>query len=68
MPIVSFTIPTPIATELNDIAVQAGFPNAKAMVLAYLKYTIKTNRGSKALQGIREVAEAQADTDMAGLT
>lgn len=38
--IVSFTVPNAIATELNAIAVDAGYANAKAMTVAYWKATI----------------------------
>jgi len=41
---VTFTIPDAIATELNQMAVLAGYPNAKAMVVAYLKYELQTAR------------------------
>lgn len=64
---VSFTIPDTIVTEFNQIAVKAGFANAKQMVVAYLKAEIRANRGNTALVGIRETAEAQADTDTAGI-
>ena len=64
---VTFTIPDALATELNAIAVAAGFPSAKAMVIAYLRATIKASRGNKALAGIRETAETQADIETAAL-
>lgn len=38
--IVSFAVPNAVATELNAIAVKAGFPNAKLMTIAYWKATI----------------------------
>ena len=38
--IVSFNVPNAIATELNAIAVKAGFPNAKLMTIAYWRATI----------------------------
>jgi predicted RecB family endonuclease len=38
--IVSFTVPDAIATELNAIAVKAGFANVKLMTAAYWKATI----------------------------
>ena len=63
MPNVTFSIPTPIIVELNAIAVEAGFPNAKVMTIAYLKATIRASRGNKALIGLRERAEAQANAD-----
>ncbi len=44
MATVTFTIPDAIVTELNKIAVKAGFPNAKQMVTAYLRATIKSDR------------------------
>ena len=47
--IVSFTVPDAIATELNAIAVKAGFANAKLMTAAYWKATIRGAR-EKALQ------------------
>ena len=68
MATVTLTIPDAIATELNQIAVKAGFANAKLMVLAYLKATIRTNRGNAALVGVREAAEAQADTATQGIS
>mgnify|MGYP001565043554 CR=1 FL=1 len=60
MATVTFNIRDALATELNQISVAAGFPNAKAMVVEYLKAEIRAYRGSKALIGIREAAEAQA--------
>ena len=42
--IVSFDIPNAVAQELNNIALSNGFVNAKAMMIAYLKATIKSNR------------------------
>ena len=65
---VTFTIPDPIAQEINLIAQDAGFPNAKTMTIAYWRATIKASRGNKAMEGVREVAEAQADKDTVGLS
>ncbi len=42
--IVQFDIPNAIVTELNEIALKNNFPNAKEMVIAYLKATIKSRR------------------------
>ncbi len=42
--IVSFDVPNAVATELNAIAVKAGFPNAKAMNIAYLLATLLSAR------------------------
>ena len=62
--IVSFDIPDALATELNQIAQDNGFTNAKQMVIFYLRATIKGNRVKAAnLDAIREAAEAQADQD-----
>ena len=61
--IVNFNIPDPIATELNDIAQEAGYPNPKAMFIAYLRHTIRAHRANKAIVGLREAAEAKADED-----
>ena len=44
MATVTFTIPDAIATELNQIAVRAGFANAKLMTIAYLTATVKASR------------------------
>ena len=60
---VTFTIPDPIAQELNQIAQDNGFQNAKQMTKAYWRATIRARRGNKALDGIRETAEKQADLD-----
>ena len=62
--IVSFDIPDALATELNQIAQDNGFTNAKQMVIFYLRATIRSNRVKVAnLDAIREAAEAQADQD-----
>ena len=66
MATVTFNVPNPIAQELNQIAQDNGFANAKAMVIAYLKATIKASRVSKLnIEQIREDAEKQADKDTA---
>ena len=44
MATVTFTIPDALATELGQIATENGFPNAKAMVIAYLRATITGSR------------------------
>ncbi len=41
---VTFVIPDAIVTELNQIAVKVGYANAKLMMTAYLKATIKGDR------------------------
>ena len=41
---VTFTVPAAIVKELNQIAVKAGFEDAKLMTMAYLKATIKASR------------------------
>ena len=61
--IVNFNIPNPIAAELQEIAQEAGYPNAKAMFIAYLRHEIRAHRANKAIKGLREAAEAQADKD-----
>jgi hypothetical protein len=60
---VSFTIPGPVAQELNQIASENGFANAKEMTIAYWRHTIRASRANKAMEGIREAAELQADRD-----
>ena len=60
---VTFDIPDVIVPELNQIAKDNGFVNAKAMTIEYWKATVKASRSSKALAGIKEAAEAKADTD-----
>ena len=61
---ITFSIPNPIAQELNQIAQDNGFTNAKQMVIAYLQATIRANRVKVAnLDAIRESAEQQADQD-----
>ena len=67
MAIVTFTIPASLVTELNAIAVAAGFPGARAMVLAYLKAEVRAWRGNNAQKGIREAAEAKADEETEGI-
>ncbi len=42
--IVSFDIPDAIVTELNTIAVAAGFANAKKMTMAYWRAAILSAR------------------------
>jgi len=42
--LVSFDVPNAVATELNAIAVAAGFANAKLMTIAYWKATIRSAR------------------------
>jgi len=44
MATVTFTIPDAVAIELGRIATENGFPNAKAMVAAYLRATIAGSR------------------------
>ena len=68
MAVVTFTIPDAIVTELNAIAVKNGYANAKLMTIAYLKAEIRANRGNASLVGIREAAEAQANTDTQGIS
>ena len=63
MPTVSITVSAAHATELNAIAVAAGFLNVRAMTRAYLRAEIKAWRAKNAVAGIREAAEAQADAD-----
>ena len=65
---INFTIPDVLVVELNQIAQAAGFPNAKAMTIAYFRATIKASRGNKAIKGLREAAEAQADIDTSGVS
>ena len=65
---VTFTIPDAIATELNQIAVKAGYANAKLMVIAYLKATISSNRVQALdFKALQENAEKQAATDTASI-
>ena len=69
MATVTFTIPDAMANELNQIAVKAGFLNAKAMVIAYLRATIKSNRVQALNFATQQsTAEKQADTDTAGVS
>lgn len=63
MATVTITIPNSLITELNTIAVGAGFANAKTMTIAYLRAQIRGYRSSKAIEGLREAAEKAADTD-----
>lgn len=64
---VVFNVPDVLAAELNLIAVAAGFANAKLMTIAYLRATIRARRGSLAITGLREAAEALADLDTAAI-
>ena len=41
---VTFTIPDSIVTELNQIAIKAGFANARLMTRVYLIATLKASR------------------------
>lgn len=50
--IVSFNIPDAIVTELNLIAQEAAFANAKQMIIAYLKAEIKAHRDNIILKNI----------------
>ena len=68
MAVFSFTVPDTLALELAQIAKSAGFPNFRTMVIAYLTSTIRASRGTKALAGVRESAEAKADIDTAGIS
>ncbi len=56
MAIVTFDIPNTIVQELNGIAVEAGFPNAKVMVIAYLTAEIKDHRDNLAKATIPETS------------
>ena len=56
--IVTFDISNSVATELNNIAKDAGFPNAKVMTIAYWKASILASR-QKALSA----TVPQANTD-----
>lgn len=61
---VTFTIPDALVAELNQIAVKAGYANAKLMVIAYLKATIRGNRISGLdIKTLTANAEAQADSE-----
>lgn len=61
---ITFNVPNSIATELNQIAQDAGLGNAKQMVIAYLRATIRANRVKLAnLEALRRVAEQQGDQD-----
>ena len=69
MAIVTFDIPNAIITELNVIAVKNGFANAKAMVTAYLRATIKASRvGALDFKSQKESAENQSDTDTSSIS
>ncbi len=57
---VTITVPDNLVQELNEIAVKAGFANARQMLIAYLRFTIKGYRGALAIKGVREVAEEAA--------
>ena len=61
MPIVTFDVPTAIATELNAIAVSKGYANAKAMTIAWLKQTLTIER-QRAIDAAREEANADDAT------
>ena len=68
MATLTVTVPNAIATELNTIAQENGFPNAKDMLIAYVRAEIRAYRGNKALGGVREAAEDQADQDTAAMS
>ena len=57
---VTFQIPTREAQELNDIAIAAGYDNAKALTIAYWKATLQASRVNAAMSTAREKAEAAA--------
>lgn len=63
MPQVTFNVPAAIAQELNGIAREQGYTNAKEMVIAYLKGRIKAKRGEAAIAQV----DSQVDTDTAGI-
>ena len=51
---ITFDVSSEIIQELNAIAVEAGFPNAKTMCIAYLKAEIKAHRDNLARKAIVE--------------
>jgi len=65
---VTFNLPDEIADTLQEIAQASGSPNAKVMTIAYWRHEIRTHRGNKALEGVREAAEIQADEDTEEIT
>ena len=56
-------IPDTLVTELNTIAEDAAFTGYKKMLIAYLRFEIRTHRGNEAAKGIREEAERLADIE-----
>ncbi len=68
MATLTLTVPDAIVDELNTIAQENGFPNAKDMLITYVRAEIRGYRGNKALGGIREAAETQADQDTAAIS
>ena len=56
MATVTFTIPDAIVTELNQIAVKAGFANAKEMTKAYLTATVRADRERKQRDALPPIA------------
>tara|TARA_Y100000310_G_scaffold169384_1_gene169430 strand:+ start:35 stop:241 length:207 start_codon:yes stop_codon:yes gene_type:complete len=66
---ITLNVPNDIAQELDQVAQTNGFPDAKEMIIAYLRATIRSNRVEAAnLDAAREAAELQADTDTRSIT
>lgn len=63
MAIVSFDIPNALVAELNLIAQAEGFPNAKALVIHWLRAKIRAYRVNKARTDAEEAAGEAADTE-----
>ena len=71
MPNITLTfnnVPQAAIDDLSAIALEAGYPNFRAMLLAYLRAELQAYRSNKALKGIRETAEAQAAQELAGIS
>ena len=55
-------IPDSLVPEIKEVVKKAEFASLKEMFIAYLRHEIKGYRGSKAVEGIREAAEATVET------
>lgn len=64
MATISFTVPDPIAQELEQVAKNRGYTDIKALLKGTLKELICDNR----LRATMGAVMAQADTDVAGVT
>jgi hypothetical protein len=61
MPTITFNVPAQIVAELNALAVEQGYSNAKDMVISHLKTELKQRRQ-------RIIRQTEANIDDAVIT